>query len=86
MHANLSYARIADRSRTGADRPETLSIDAARCVDEALGEQFSERSTETASIRDILAYCAVDTIALAHLLDRIRLLARRSEQWIDIEV
>lgn len=80
MHANLSYTRRADEAfiASGADTERTAAA-AACAVDTALG--VAGEASKVAAIDEIAAYCSVDTIAMARLLDRLAELALAARRW-----
>lgn len=83
MHANLSYARRADTVDPSTE-PERRAAAAARAVDATL-VQTGESST-IATIEEIVAYCSVDTIAMARLLDELTSIAADGNRWTPIDV
>jgi hypothetical protein len=74
MHANLGSIRLHDRAVIAAGGPPR-EVAAAVAAEEATGiiERFGPAgATPLPGVEDIGAYCAVDTIAMYHLVERLR--------------
>lgn len=72
MHANLGYTRRADEAlASNGPEPAAGAARAAEAVSQAI-DRFGRRPAGAAvSVEEISAYCAVDTIAMVHLIDRM---------------
>ncbi len=77
MHANLSYARLAD-----SGSPSSIGSLAAGLADETL-RRF-DMLTPVATIAEISAYCAVDTVAMARLLAVLSQIVRSPARWTPV--
>lgn len=74
MHANLGYIRLCDRS---SKHPSHLAAEGASDV---LTRYAPENTTYVPRAEEILQYCAVDTIAMHHVVQRLEELAAVQEK------
>ncbi len=78
MHANLGYIRLTDR-RNIADANAPASVisgaQAAEGVNTLLDRYPAAALTTLPTVHEIAAYCAVDTLAMFHLIRRLAAIA-----------
>lgn len=83
MHANLSYGRRADACflSNGVEHSEALLVSAAAAI--AVDASYARHGQDSpvATIKEIIAYCSVDTIAMVRLLDRLGEIAGAETTW-----
>ncbi|MFW5694084.1 MAG: DUF2779 domain-containing protein [Alkalispirochaeta sp.] len=76
MHANLAYTRAADRavaaSPEGTDEVEMRAAVQAEAVNHVLDRSETHASAPDVDVDQIVTYCGVDTIAMVHLVARLR--------------
>ncbi|MFP4209959.1 MAG: DUF2779 domain-containing protein [Alkalispirochaeta sp.] len=82
MHANLGFMRLHDRAVIAAGRGdrETAAAAAAEEATQIIERFGPSGATRLPTVEEIEAYCAVDTIAMYHLVERLRELCREPEE------
>ncbi len=72
MHANLAYTRHADEAIAERRDVDGRAAAAAEAVSHAIDRAGRTPAATQVSVDDIVTYCGVDTMAMVHLVTRLR--------------
>lgn len=79
MHANLGFSRLADRALAAHEaEPTAGAARAAEAVSEAIAQHGRRSPGAAVTVSEISTYCAVDTIAMVHLVERMTVLLKEA--------